>query len=62
MERKNINGGFKKLRVWQVEDPVFSGDGRMGLIGIHLLFLTIDGPAKSHFSRFSVIPAEAGIQ
>ena len=26
MERKNINRGFKKLRVWQVEDPVVSGD------------------------------------
>jgi hypothetical protein len=21
MDRKNINRGFKKLRVWQVEDP-----------------------------------------
>jgi hypothetical protein len=27
MELKNINRGFKKLRVWQLEDPVFSGDG-----------------------------------
>ncbi|MBL7176106.1 MAG: hypothetical protein ISS66_09820 [Desulfobacteraceae bacterium] len=26
MDRKNINRGFKKLRVWQVVDPVFSGD------------------------------------
>ncbi len=26
MVRKNINRGFKKLRVWQVVDPVFSGD------------------------------------
>ena len=26
MDRRNINRGFKKLRVWQVEDPVFSGD------------------------------------
>jgi four helix bundle protein len=26
MDRKNINRGSKKLRVWQVVDPVFSGD------------------------------------
>jgi len=26
MDRKNINRGFKRLRVWQVVDPVFSGD------------------------------------
>ncbi len=26
MERKNINRGFKKLRIWQVVDPVFRGD------------------------------------
>jgi len=26
MDRKNINRGLKKLRVWQVVDPVFSGD------------------------------------
>ncbi len=26
MDRKSINRGFKKLRVWQVVDPVFSGD------------------------------------
>jgi len=24
--------------------------------------INFDGPVKSHFSRFSVIPAEAGIQ
>ena len=26
MDRKNTNRGFKQLRVWQVVDPVFSGD------------------------------------
>lgn len=26
VDRKDINRGFKQLKVWQVEDLVFSGD------------------------------------
>jgi len=44
------------------EENIYKSDMSEIYILFLLLQLNADGPVKSHFSHFSVIPAEAGIQ